>query len=142
MKTAANARLVPVPDDMSRPYWEACARHVLTLARCSACGEFCLPPDITCPNCHSIEPAFRFEPVTPRGTIRTWTVIRQSFLSGFEVPFVLLDVQLAEQPHVRLVGRLLGDAERTPAIGDAVKVVFEDLAPGIAVPAFSRDLQA
>ncbi len=135
-------RVLPVPDSTSAPYWEACARHILTLPRCSRCGEFTLPPDITCPHCHSIDPAFTFEPVSGRGKIRTWTIIRQSFLTGFDVPFLLVDVQLDDQPSVRMVGRLLDGPETKLRIGDAVSVAFEDLAPGIAVPAFSLGASA
>jgi len=50
------------------------------------------------------------------------------------VPFVLVDVELAEQPDLRMIGRLLDDA--MPGVGDAVRVAFEDVAEGVAVPAF------
>ena len=64
--------------------------------------------------------------------------IRHSFLSGFELPFLLVDVELDEQPQVRLIGRLV-DGPNTPLnLGDAVTVTFDDLAPGMAVPAFTR----
>ena len=39
------SRPVPVPDESSTPFWEAAARHVLTLARCARCGAFTHPPD-------------------------------------------------------------------------------------------------
>jgi uncharacterized OB-fold protein len=128
--------ILPVADEISAPYWEACARHVLTLPRCSDCGEFTLPPDISCPNCRSLDPRFVFVEVAGRGRIRTWTVIRHSFLSGFELPFLLVDVQLEEQPEVRMIGRLVDGPDVAIAIGDPVAVTFDDLAPGMAVPAF------
>ena len=43
-------RPLPVPDEMSAPYWAAAARHVLALPRCSQCQEFTMPPDSTCPH--------------------------------------------------------------------------------------------
>ena len=58
------------------------------------------------------------------------------YLAGFDVPFVLLDVQLDDQPSVRMIGRLMDGPEAPLHIGDAVIVDFEDLAPGVAVPAF------
>lgn len=79
----AAERVLPVPDEASAPYWAACAEHVLKLPRCSQCREFTFPPDITCPNCHSLEPAYSFEEVSGKGSVRTWTVIRHSFLKGF-----------------------------------------------------------
>jgi hypothetical protein len=84
--TASLARPVPVPDPLSAPFWEAAARHVLTVAKCGKCGEVTLPPDLTCPHCHTTEPDFSFVPVEGTGRVRTWTVIRRSFLAGFENP--------------------------------------------------------
>jgi uncharacterized OB-fold protein len=79
--------------------------------------------------------------VSGRGTVRSWTVVRQALLPGFEdeLPFVLVDVELVEQPDLRLIGRLLDGPDALDAdlhAGDAVVVGFEDLAPGVAVPAF------
>jgi hypothetical protein len=134
-----SSRPLPVPDETSAPYWAAAAEHELTLPRCSHCHEFTFPPDSTCPNCHSMDPQFTFEPVSGAGTVRTWTVIRRSFLQGFDTPFLLVDVQLDEQPAVRLIGRLLEGPETPLNTGDRVAIAFEDLAPGISVPAFSLE---
>lgn len=138
-KGVAGGRPLPVPDAASAGYWEAAARHVLALARCSVCGKMTLPPDVTCPHCFSTDPRFKFEPVEGRGHIRTWTVIRRSFLKGFEQPFVLVDVELSDQPHVRIVGRLLDGPDAPLKIGMPVKVAFEDLTPEISVPAFQLE---
>jgi len=131
-------RPVPVPDEQSAPFWAAAADHVLTAARCSRCQSFTMPPDVVCPHCGSTDPAFEFRPVAGRGTVRSWTVVRQSFLPGFDgdLPFVLVDVELAEQPELRLIGRLLDGVNAALRLGDAVEVAFEEVAPGVAVPAF------
>jgi uncharacterized OB-fold protein len=59
-------------------------------------------------------------------------------LPGFEqeVPFLLVDVELGEQKELRIIGRLLDGPETAIRIGAAVRVAFEDIAPGVAVPAF------
>jgi len=71
--------------------------------------------------------------------VRSWTVVRQSFLDGFDddVPFVLVDVELTEYPGVRLIGRLLDGPQLDLAVGMAVAVAFELVAPGVKVPAFT-----
>ncbi|OMC22260.1 Zn-ribbon domain-containing OB-fold protein [Mycobacterium colombiense] len=133
-----SGRPLPVPDDTSAPYWSAAADHVLTVARCARCGQFSVPPDMVCPNCHSTDPGFEFTPVSGRGVVRSWTVVRQSFLPGFDddIPFVLVDVELVEQAELRLIGRLLDGVDAPLRVGDAVTVGFEDLAPGVVLPAF------
>jgi len=131
-------RPVPVPDERSQPYWDAAADHVLAVARCSVCGKFSIPPDVVCQHCHSTEPDFTFVPVSGRGVVRSWTVMHQSFVPGFDdlIPFVLVDVELEEQDDLRTIGRLVDGPDAPLAIGMPVVVAFEDLAPGVSVPAF------
>ncbi|WP_405864360.1 Zn-ribbon domain-containing OB-fold protein [Streptomyces sp. NBC_00005] len=133
-----SARPVPVPDATSAPYWEAAARHVLALARCCRCGAFAVPPDQTCPHCHTTDPDFTYQPVSGRGTVRSWTVVRQSPLPGLSqaVPFVLVDVELDEQAGLRMIGRLLDGPDAAWRAGDRVRVAFEDVGAGVCVPAF------
>ena len=137
----ASTRPIPVADDDSAPYWKAAAEHILTVARCSRCRAFTIPVDIVCPHCRRTDPAFAFEPISGRGSVRSWTVVRESFLPGFDddVPFVLVDVELDEQRDLRMIGRLLDGPDVALRIGDRVAVAFEDLAPGIAVPAFQLE---
>lgn len=131
-------RPVPVRDDQSAPYWDAAARHQLVLARCVACRRFTHPPDVVCPHCGSTEPA-EFAPVAGSGVVRSWTVMRQSFLPGFDddLPFVLVDVELAVQPGLRVIGRLLDGPGVPLHLGAPVRLAFEDVGAGVAVPAFA-----
>lgn len=133
-------RPVPAPDEQSRAFWSATAAHTLVLARCTRCARLSHPPDVVCPHCGATEPGFEFTPVDGSGSIRSWTVMRQSFLPGFDVPFVLVDVELSAQADLRLIGRLV-DGPGTPlCLGAPVRLVFEDVAPGVAVPAFALEV--
>jgi uncharacterized protein len=99
---------------------------------------FTHPPDAVCASCGSIEPNFVFAPVSGKGSVKSWTMVRQPLLPGFEreVPFLLVDIELEEQKELRITGRLL-DGPQTPIrLGAPVHVTFEDIAPGVAVPAF------
>ena len=131
-------RVLPVADEMSAPYWQACSQHELKLPRCSQCGRFSLPPEIVCPNCKCTEPGWTWQAVSGRGRIRTWTIVRHSFLQGFDLPFVLADVELDDDPGVRMVGRLLDGPDAALALGDRVEVAFEDISDGIAIPSFRK----
>jgi uncharacterized OB-fold protein len=132
-------RPVPVPDERSREFWTMAAAHALVLARCARCAAFSHPPDAVCPHCGSTDPAFEFLPVDGAGSVRSWTVVRQSFLPGFDLPFVLVDVELSAQTDLRLIGRLLDGPDAPLSVGAPVRVAFEELAPGVAVPAFALD---
>jgi uncharacterized OB-fold protein len=64
--------------------------------------------------------------------------MHDAFLPAFraDVPYVVVDVELEEQPGLRVVGRLVDGADTPLRIGAAVETVFEDVAPGVAVPHF------
>ena len=132
-------RPVPVADETSAPFWSAAAEHQLALARCSRCASFTHPPDVVCPHCGSTDPDFAFATVSGGGTIRSWTVMRQSFLPGFDVPFVLVDVELDVQPDLRLIGRLLSGETPGLHLGARVRLDFEDVTPDVAIPAFQLE---
>ncbi len=131
-------RPLPVPDEISTPFWESAAKHVLSVVRCAQCSQYTVPPDVVCPLCCSTDPGFEFTAVSGRGTIRSWTVVRQALLPGFDsdLPFVLVDVELVEQEDLRLIGRLLDGVHPDLHVGAAVTVAFEDIAPDVAIPAF------
>ena len=132
-------RVLPLPDERSAPWWEAASQHRLVIARCSRCGALSHPPDVVCPRCHHPAPDFAFDEVSGGGTVRSWVVVRQSFIPGFDVPFLLVDVALDEDDEVRLIGRLVDGPEAPVALGHRVRVAFDDLAPDVAVPAFALD---
>jgi uncharacterized protein len=131
-------RPLPVPDEQSAPFWAATAEHRLVLPRCAGCGRCSHPPAAVCPHCGVTDPTWSFQPVQGNGTVCSWTVLHQSFLPGFEgdLPLVLVDVRLDED-DVRLIGRLVEGVAGPLRAGARVRVVFEDLAPGVAVPAFT-----
>jgi uncharacterized OB-fold protein len=128
---------VPVPDSTSEGFWSAAAKHVLAIQRCAHCGNFAHPPVLACRACLAPEPAWRFEPVSGRARVHTWTTLRQSFLPAFkgDVPYTVVDGELEEQRGLRMVALLLDPPDRLK-LGASLVTVFEDVAPGIAVPRF------
>ncbi len=138
MSSTVQQRPLPVPDAQSAGYWNAASRHELALARCGQCHMFAHPPGAVCCACGSIEPAFEWMKLSGKGRIRSWSVVRQALLPGFAdlVPYVTVDVELEEQPNLRIIGRLLDGIEAPLVPGAPVAVCFEDIAPDVAVPAF------
>jgi uncharacterized protein len=139
---SGSTRPLPVPDEFSAPFWKAAAEHLLVIARCSRCATFTHPPDVVCPHCHRTDPQYEFVQVSGRATVRSWTIMYQSFLPGFDddLPFVLVDVELVEQPDLRMIGRLLDGPGAPLRIGAPVHVAFEDVTDDVSVPAFALEV--
>jgi uncharacterized OB-fold protein len=132
------AKPLPLPDSVSEGFWRATAEHVLAIQRCTHCRTYAHPPGVVCRACLASVPAWRFEAVSGRGRIQTWTVFRQSFLPGFkgDVPYVIVDVELAEQAGLRILGKLVDGPNAKLSIGTEVETVFEDTHAGLAIPQF------
>ena len=136
---AAPRKPVPVPDSRSEGFWAAAVRHVLAIQQCAACGAHAYPPVDLCRHCLSSARSFRFEPASGRGRVKTWTVMRQAFLPGFapDVPYIVAEVVLDDPDGVRMIGQIIGAAPDALSLGTPVHVVFDDVAPGVAVPQFA-----
>src|SRR5439155_262362 len=66
-------RPIPVPNELSRPFWDAARQKVLALQRCQACKHFQHPPYATCVRCMGID--LKFEPVSGKGAIYAYTIM-------------------------------------------------------------------
>ena len=76
----------PVADARSGGFWSSAARHELSIQRCTNCRRL-PPPVVVCPACLSTTAGFSFVPVSGRGRLRTWTIMRDAFLPGFKTTF-------------------------------------------------------
>jgi hypothetical protein len=127
---------VPVADELSRPFWDAAKERRLVIQRCGSCGYYNHPPRRFCDAC--LVQDLRFETISGRGTIYTFTVMHQRDVAGFEddAPFINIVVELAEQPQLLMVSNLPIADRNKVSIGAAVEVVFEDRDDGVVVPQF------
>jgi uncharacterized OB-fold protein len=130
---AEDARPAPLPDKESAPYWAAAKAHKLELPHCAACGRYLFPPRALCPVC-LVKPGW--SQVSGRGTVQTFTIMRDSFMKGFEPPYVVAEVELEEQPGLRLLTNIVGCEVGDVHIGQAVEVTFEDRSDTVTVPQF------
>ena len=60
-------RPIPVPNEWTKPFWDAARRGVLELQRCQSCGHFQHPPYATCTQCVATD--LKFEAVRGVGAI-------------------------------------------------------------------------
>ena len=116
--------LLPVPDAESQFFWESGRDGVLRMLRCGRCGYWIHPPTPVCPDCFSRE--VTPQPLSGRGVIHSFTVNQQQWAPAQDVPYVIVLVELDEQPGLRLTSTLVGTGSGHPAIGMAVRVRFSE----------------
>jgi uncharacterized OB-fold protein len=123
----ADFPLPDLSDERTAEYFAGAARGQLVIPRCDACNRFVWYPETECPNCGGS--AFTWTPVSGRGRMCSWTVVRRSFLPAFDemVPFVTGLVSLEEDPAVRIVSYVV-DCEPEALTADLpVEAVFRPL---------------
>jgi len=127
-------RPLPEPDEWSKGFWDACQRGALELQRCMACKRFRFYPRPMCPHCRSLD--WEYAPVSGRGTIYSWIVVRPPVMPAFQdkVPLAVVLVELEEDPELRMVGNLLDCAVDEIEFGLAVEVTFEKVADDVTLP--------
>jgi uncharacterized protein len=129
-------RPVPVPNEWTRPFWEAARRRSLELQRCQSCRSFQHPPYATCVKCVSVD--LKFEPVRGVGSIYAYTIMYHTGDQRFApaVPYASIIVELDDAPGALMAGNLLGVPYTEAKVGRRVEVVFEKLNDDITLPQF------
>lgn len=99
---------LPVIDDPTdAPFWSAARRGELVAQCCTECGRWRFPPRPMCPECQSLQHAWRV--LSGRGRIWSYTAPRPPLLPAFEalLPYSVAVVELEDVPSLRMVGALL-----------------------------------
>jgi uncharacterized OB-fold protein len=116
-------RLAPSPTAESHAFWTGGRNGELLITRCHGCGHFFHPPGPACWRCRSRDIAP--EPVSGRAVVAAYTVNRQNWIPGYEPPYIVAMVELAEEPDVRLITNVVDVAPQELRMGMAVEVFFE-----------------
>jgi hypothetical protein len=141
--------LVPDNDSEWKDFYAHCRAHRLMLRACGACGLMRYPPTHACPWCASL--GWTWREVSGRGTIHSYETVVHAIQPGFKdvTPYTVVLVELDEQrgtptpdEALRIVGNLVRadltmEDEAQAAIGNRVRVVFQDLAEHLALPQFA-----
>src|SRR6476660_6654820 len=96
------------------------------ITRCESCDRFVWYPDEHCAQCGG---ELTWTPVSGRGTLFSWAVVRRAFLPAFaeQVPFVTALIALDEDPFVRVPSYVV-DADPMALTSDQPVVVdFREL---------------
>ena len=130
------ARPAPVPDTDTAEYWKAAHDGRLLVQRCVACGHAQLYARDRCRRCRG---AVAWEEASGRGTVYSFTVIRQNYQRPFRdwVPYVVALVDLEEGP--RVMTNVVGCDPGLVSIGMAVRARFEALSDDVGIALFEPE---
>jgi uncharacterized OB-fold protein len=105
-------------------FFDAARRGRLSFPRCRACGRFHWYPMKRCPHCRS--EAVEWTPVSGRGTLYSWTVVRHPFddAKAHDLPYIVALVEFPDAPGIRLVTNLVGIDPAAPSIGMPLDAVY------------------
>jgi len=125
---------LPVPDDSTQAWWDATAEGRLLIARCGGCREAHYYPRPFCPRCGGEDVAW--EEASGDATLYTWSIVYRNDLPPFrdKVPYVAAVVDLAEGP--RMMTNVVGCEPEGLTVGMALRLGFEELGDGFAIPVF------
>ncbi len=122
-------RPTPATVPWDRDFWTNAARGILSAQRCQDCGRLQHYPKPVCSEC--LGPNIRFEELSGRGEVYSFTTVRRPELAEFEpeAPYTVVDVLLEE--GIRFLSRL-ADEHDAPGLklGDKLTAVFKPVGDG------------
>ena len=123
-------KVIPVPDELSKPFWDAVNERRLILKHCTACDKLQYPPVRSCQSCGSAE-SLCWKEVEGKGHISTYIVIEDGRLNRRmpDQPYNLALITLDQDPSINFYSNLPGIPTYKVPVGSAVEVMFEEVAP-------------
>lgn len=117
----------PVPNALTKPFWDACNEGKLVVQTCTACSRRQHPPQAACAECGSNE-KLEFLEVGGRGKIHGYLVSYDSRVMMLQAiqPFNLAVVELEDDPDIKMLSHLPGSKTDDVPVGTAVQVEFEE----------------
>ena len=115
--------VLPGLDELNRPFFTAGS---LTLQQCRACQHVQHPPEEVCEACQGFELGW-FESAGA-GRVESAVVVHHAVHPGLKdlVPYVVVLVSVDDAPGVMITGNVLNRPPDEVAIGDRVRVTFEE----------------
>ena len=121
----SNNKPMPVPTEISAPFWEGLKAERLLIQQCNQCSHWVFYPRRHCPQCLAHELTWR--EVNGEATLYSFTVTRIATLPDFadEMPQMLAVIELAQ--GVRINTNLVGLDESEVKIGMRLQPVFAEV---------------
>ena len=124
----------PIPNNVSRPFWDAASEGRFTLQRCDTCGAWIFYPRSHCPQCWS--PRLSWQEASGRGMVKSFSVIYRPGHPGWAAaaPYVVALIELEEGPT--MLSTLVDIAPDSVKVGMRVAVRFVPVGK-FALPMFA-----
>ncbi len=132
--STGTSRPVPIPDEISDPFFSGAREGRLMLQQCLDCGAWSWPVRERCPHCFAAKLEWRA--ASGKGILYTYTIMHQVMHPGFAsiAPYNIAQVDLAE--GVRVTSNVIGVGNDALRVGMALEAVFEDVGEGVSIPKF------
>ncbi|MDP7619169.1 MAG: zinc ribbon domain-containing protein [Dehalococcoidia bacterium] len=124
-----------LPDEFSKPFWDAANDERLVIQNCKACDRLQHPPLPACRRCGS-EDSLEWKEMSGRGTIYNHGVVYDCpvRLLQDDQPFNVAVIMLDDDPGIQMFSHLPGAPVDDVPAGASVEVIFEASANGQKVP--------
>ena len=121
---------IPIPDELSNPFWDAVNERRLTVQNCTDCNTLQYPPRPACRDCGSSK--LEWKETSGRGHILSYMVVADGRLARTrpDQPFNLAVITLDDDPRINFYSNLPGVPVWKAPVGAPVEVTFEEVAPG------------
>jgi uncharacterized OB-fold protein len=128
---------LPVPSEVSAPYWQGLASGELRLQRCGDCGRHVFYPRSVCPHC--LGEKLEWVPASGRGRVYSYTIVRRAMNPAFaaDVPYVFAIVELDEGP--RVTTNIVGCAPEDVRVDMPVKAAYDNVTSELALLKFEPE---
>jgi uncharacterized OB-fold protein len=124
--------ILPVIDELNRPFWDACRDGKLTAQQCTSCHRLRYPISSVCPYCMGRE--WTWEPLAGTGKVYTFVVFRHAYNDAWRdrVPYAVAIVELDE--GVMMIGDVAGASPEEVSVGMPVRVDYEAVTDDVTIP--------
>ena len=115
-------RAFPIPDAVTRPFWEGIVEGALRIQRCAGCGRHVFYPRAVCPHCGGAD--LEWVEAAGSGRVHSFTVVHRAPPDyRDEVPYVIALVDLDE--GVRMMTRLVDVEPAAVSVDLPVEVAIQ-----------------
>lgn len=117
----------PIPNEVDKPFWDACNEGRLIIQHCDACDAFQHPPDSECYWCGAPGGKLSWRQINGNGTVYSYGVVYDTPITVLQPdqPYNVAVIDLDEAPGVNVLSHLTDVPLGEVQIGTPVTLFFE-----------------